>query len=29
MSNEPPLDFQVLHEFIKKAHINLNRNICN
>ena len=27
MSNEPPLDFQVLHEFIKKAHINLNRNI--
>jgi glycolate oxidase len=27
MSNEPPTDFQVLHEFIKKARINLNQNI--
>jgi glycolate oxidase len=27
MSNDPPMDFQVLHEFIKKAHVNLNQNI--
>ena len=27
MSNEPPMDFQLLHEFIKKARINLNQNV--
>ena len=29
MSDAPHADYQVLHEFIAKAHINLNRNVWN